>query len=799
MEISMDARTDFLTAPAPSPRGNDVLASPGSGDVSPSGAQFAGVLNGQMLRLERQALASSGKESADLQVLRLGNKLNVITTNAPLPDVASLADFARAQGLGESAVQALFGATSPTGTALSQAVSINIGNPSAPFFSAAELVASGDLQAAMALAMASAKDTLQVSASQTALTLAMAIAKDTSQVSASQTALALAIAIGKDTSQASASQTALTLAQASAKDLLQVAASQDGMMAIAGQSWLSLRAQSAAAAAISISADTAAQRALDKEAVAKAGPSDVQTPVPAAPEPGLNLINVPAQVPVGAPTQLSTLLDAQTASVPMAQLLADRALLATRIHQPAELDAAATLAAAVQAGLGLVPMQQPTGVDESAVTLTSLSIEKSGSPKAADLVDTGAVALLAAKALLQMNATAGAAPVEEEAQAPSQPQADLQIRLLPPDQAITQRLAQMAGKSKSIDWSALLAGQKVSDTLAGLAQRPAPALSDAQAQLVAQMQANGQLPASVDEGRNALLAKLQAQAASAGAAPARFGAQPDMQAVAPAVALLPVAGTPQITAQTAGAAQLPPTDNKAIPTQGNLALQAVGVAQPLQAARASSLWESVRIEVPSGLLLEALQEHEAQKSDAEPTLPPSASAAAGPASSQLHSQAADKTQGTTPQALAEQRAAQYQQVADQLGEAMAKRLMAQIERGQWKMQLRMQPAALGRIDVELDMHARGLDATFTSDNAVTRELMAQGSARLRDTLTQTGTTVASVVVNGDSGRQSGGNSTPEQKPKSEQNANSKKSAAPALVQTAAMPPAAQGDGLNVLA
>ena len=134
-----------------------------------------------------------------------------------------------------------------------------------------------------------------------------------------------------------------------------------------------------------------------------------------------------------------------------------------------------------------------------------------------------------------------------------------------------------------------------------------------------------------------------------------------------------------------------------------------------------------------------------------------------------------------------------------MGEAMARRLMAQIERGQWKMQLRMQPAALGTINVELDMHAKGLDATFTSDNAVTRELMTQGSARLRDTLTQTGTTVASVVVNGDSGRQSGGNSTPGQKPKSGQNADNKKIAAQALVQTAAMPPAAQGDGLNVLA
>ena len=63
-------------------------------------------------------------------------------------------------------------------------------------------------------------------------------------------------------------------------------------------------------------------------------------------------MNLPAQVPAGAPTQLSTLLDAQTASVSMAQLLADRALLATRIHQPADLDAAATLAATTTGSCG---------------------------------------------------------------------------------------------------------------------------------------------------------------------------------------------------------------------------------------------------------------------------------------------------------------------------------------------------------------------------------------------------------------------------------------------------------------
>ena len=151
------------------------------------------------------------------------------------------------------------------------------------------------------------------------------------------------------------------------------------------------------------------------------------------------------------------------------------------------------------------------------------------------------------------------------------------------------------------------------------------------------------------------------------------------------------------------------------------------------------------------------------------------------------------------QAQADHRSQQFQQVADQMGRVAAQRLMAQIERGQWKMQLRMQPAALGNINVELDMHAGGLDALFSTDNAVTRELMTQGSNKLRDTLTQSGMTVASVSVNGEQSRQSGGNSTPG-KGRGTPFANP-----PASVMSNATPgPAAAGqvaenDGLNLLA
>lgn len=113
-----------------------------------------------------------------------------------------------------------------------------------------------------------------------------------------------------------------------------------------------------------------------------------------------------------------------------------------------------------------------------------------------------------------------------------------------------------------------------------------------------------------------------------------------------------------------------------------------------------------------------------------------------------------------------QRAEHYQQLADRLGQALAQRLQAQIERGEWKMQMRMDPGSLGRIDLELEMRAGGLDAIFRSDNPLTRELIAQGLPKLRDNLAQSGTAVANVWVNGDSARQSGGNPTPSQTPRS---------------------------------
>jgi flagellar hook-length control protein FliK len=117
------------------------------------------------------------------------------------------------------------------------------------------------------------------------------------------------------------------------------------------------------------------------------------------------------------------------------------------------------------------------------------------------------------------------------------------------------------------------------------------------------------------------------------------------------------------------------------------------------------------------------------------------------------------------------RAAQIQDLADKLGKAMGERLQEQLERGEWKLQLKLNPGHLGKIDVELDMNAGGLDAVFKSDNSLTRELIAQGMPKLRDSLSQSGMSVANVWVNSESQRESGGNSTPRQQARPDNSGN----------------------------
>jgi hypothetical protein len=106
------------------------------------------------------------------------------------------------------------------------------------------------------------------------------------------------------------------------------------------------------------------------------------------------------------------------------------------------------------------------------------------------------------------------------------------------------------------------------------------------------------------------------------------------------------------------------------------------------------------------------------------------------------------------------RSTEISELADKLGQALSERLQEQVARGDWKLELRLKPAHLGKISVELGMNGGSLDALFKSDNALTRELLAQSAPRLRESLTHAGMAVANVWVNSNSQQQTGGNSTP---------------------------------------
>ena len=214
----------------------------------------------------------------------------------------------------------------------------------------------------------------------------------------------------------------------------------------------------------------------------------------------------------------------------------------------------------------------------------------------------------------------------------------------------------------------------------------------------------------------------------------------------------------------------------------------------------SNAWEDLHLTVPEGFDLDEPSGTLASWDQDTITAPSTTQTADGPQAKQ--GAAAAHTLRGEPSTIAAQtelRAVQQQQLADRLGEAAAHRLIAQIERGEWKMQMRLQPGKLGKIDIELTMQARGLEAMFSADSALTRELIVQGSTRLKDTLTQAGMTVASVTVNGDQASQSGGNSTPRHGNPATASAEPAKVRAEAPLVSPEASPTRTNDRLNILA
>jgi len=117
--MNMDANLIFANSTSPNALSLGASQPANGVDINMSspmtGQEFAGVMRDLMTNAERQGFATpvgeTGLEMAtpSLQTLNLGNQISLITSASPLPDAGSLAEFARSQGLGESAVKALFG------------------------------------------------------------------------------------------------------------------------------------------------------------------------------------------------------------------------------------------------------------------------------------------------------------------------------------------------------------------------------------------------------------------------------------------------------------------------------------------------------------------------------------------------------------------------------------------------------------------------------------------------------------------------------------------------------------------
>ena len=93
-----------------------------------------------------------------------------------------------------------------------------------------------------------------------------------------------------------------------------------------------------------------------------------------------------------------------------------------------------------------------------------------------------------------------------------------------------------------------------------------------------------------------------------------------------------------------------------------------------------------------------------------------------------------------------------QQVLQRFGELLGQRLLQQIGQGNWKVEMALEPADLGSIQIELEWRKGELEASFKASQATTRELLQEGLPRLREVLERAGIDVASVYI-GDHGRQ----------------------------------------------
>lgn len=97
---------------------------------------------------------------------------------------------------------------------------------------------------------------------------------------------------------------------------------------------------------------------------------------------------------------------------------------------------------------------------------------------------------------------------------------------------------------------------------------------------------------------------------------------------------------------------------------------------------------------------------------------------------------------------------------EKMSEALAQRMVAHVNRGNWSLQLELKPADLGSISIDMNFQNGRLEALFDASAAPARALLGDGLDRLRQELERSGMNVAYLGMQNASGGSSGGKSTP---------------------------------------
>ena len=100
----------------------------------------------------------------------------------------------------------------------------------------------------------------------------------------------------------------------------------------------------------------------------------------------------------------------------------------------------------------------------------------------------------------------------------------------------------------------------------------------------------------------------------------------------------------------------------------------------------------------------------------------------------------------------------FEKLSQKLATELASRMNDQLNAGEWKMKFALKPASLGLVDVQLEMRDGQLSAQFQAENGLTKDLMQNGSARLKEALAELGMNNAYVSVGQDNRQSSQGGS-----------------------------------------